>query len=154
MKIGVVLAALAVSCGGSRPLPAPDPCAGSTMELPSCSLGCTMADIEQVLFKPKCVACHGRVTLYPTTLDLESDGLAARVVDQPAEDNPDKGKCAGKILVPRQDPLGSIFVEKVESLTPSCGIAMPQNAPPLGADEIACVKRWALLAAQGTPPTR
>lgn len=154
MKIAAALALLAVSCGDGRLALAPDPCAGSTMELPSCSLGCTMADIEQMLFKPKCFACHGRVTLYPTTLDLESDGLAARVVDQPAEDDPDKGKCAGKILVPRQDPLGSFFVEKVESPTPSCGIAMPQNAPPLGDDEIACVKRWALLAAQGTPPTQ
>ena len=150
MKFALVLMALAVACGDSATPAGSDPCAGSRTDLPVCSLGCTMADIEQKLFKSKCPACHGRVTLYPTTLDLESDGLAARVVDQPAEVDPDKGKCAGKILVPRQDPLGGLFVEKVESPTPSCGIAMPQNAPLLGADEIACVKRWALLAAQGT----
>ncbi len=124
-------------------------CGGEMNDPPNCSLGQTMADIEQKLFRgPKCFACHGRLTLFPTTLDLVTEGLAARVVDKLAETNPAKGKCAGKPMLPRADPLNGVFVEKVEAAKPSCGDPMPQNMPRLPADEIACVKRWAMLAAQ------
>src|SRR2546421_4761629 len=72
---------------------------------PACTLGNTMADVERQIFhSAKCFACHGRVSLYPTTLDLLSEGLAARVVDKPAASDPNKGKCAGRVLVPRDDP--------------------------------------------------
>jgi hypothetical protein len=75
--------------------------------------------------------------------------LVERVVDKTAESDPSKGKCGGRILVPKNDPLGGIFVEKVEKTT--CGDRMPQALPPLTADEICCVKRWAILAAKSVP---
>jgi hypothetical protein len=122
---------------------------------PPCSLGLTMADIEEKLFKGNdCKVCHtltatGQKPLYPTNLDLGSPGLAMRMVDQPTESDPMKGKCAGRILVPKMDPLHGVFVEKVEH--PSCGDRMPQALPPLNADKISCVKRWAMLAAMSVP---
>jgi hypothetical protein len=123
--------------------------------MPTCTLGSTMEEIQEKLFAgDKCRACHhltpsGQFPLYPTHLDLGSPGLAERMVDKMAEMDPTKGKCAGRILVPKNDPLGGLFVEKVEK--PTCGDRMPQALPMLKPDEIACVKRWAMLAAQSVP---
>jgi hypothetical protein len=134
---------LIVSCGGGEP-----PASVADAGPPHCTLGTTMAEIEAALFRgPKCMPCHSKATLYPTSLDLVSSGLAARVVDQPAAmDNPARGKCAGRILLPRSDPQGSLFVEKVEQAHPSCGDPMPQGMTMLSANEVACVKLWATLA--------
>jgi hypothetical protein len=123
--------------------------------MPPCSLGLTMADIEQKLFLGmKCKTCHaltpsGAHPLYPTNLEFTTPGLAERMVDKMTEVDPAKGKCAGRVLVPKNDPLGGIFVEKVEK--PSCGDRMPQALPALNADEVSCVKRWAMLAAKSVP---
>jgi hypothetical protein len=138
-----VLVELVVSCGGSDG-------GGSVADggANGCTLGSTMAEIESRLFRgPKCSLCHTKATLYPTSLDLVSDGLAARVVDQPASTDPAKGKCMGRVLVPRSDPLGGLFVEKVRTAAPqSCGDRMPQNLPALTPAEISCVELWAMLA--------
>jgi hypothetical protein len=114
-----------------------------------CILGSTMGDIETKLFQgQKCVLCHGKLSLFPTSLDLASPNLAGRVVDRPGETDPNKGKCAGKVMVPRANPTGGLFVEKVAQAKPSCGDRMPQAMPPLSDDEIACVKAWVTMAAQ------
>jgi hypothetical protein len=141
------------SSGESGPPPDAMPDDG----MPACSMGPTMADIEQKLFVgTKCKLCHVRVSpdgplpLYPTTLDLGSPGLAARVVDKMAEPGT-KGKCQGQVLLPRSDPLGSLFVEKVEATLPRCGDRMPIAMIRLNADEVSCVKRWAVLAAKSIP---
>jgi hypothetical protein len=123
--------------------------------MPTCTLGSTMEEIQQNLFAgDKCRACHhltpsGAFPLYPTRLDLGSPGLPERMVDKMAEADPGKGKCSGRVLVPKNDPLGGLFVEKV--VMPTCGDRMPQALPALKPDEIACVKRWAMLAAQSVP---
>jgi hypothetical protein len=151
---GTVFQAAACSSGSS---PMTVPVDGSTPP-PSdanatpypCSIGSTMPQIQEKLFKGiKCLGCHGKLTLFPTTLDLASDGLAARVVDRMAEANPAKGKCVGKVLVPRDNPTGGVFVEKVEQAKPSCGARMPQDLAALTPDEISCVKAWVYMAAQG-----
>jgi cytochrome c553 len=137
------------ACGGDS--------AGPGDSLPACSLGSSMADIQEKLFRvvSKCGLCHnrganGQLPLYPTNLDLGSPGLAERMVDKQAEADSSKGKCAGRILVPKNDPLGGVFVDKV-SEKPVCGDRMPQALPRLSADEVSCVKRWAMLAAQSVP---
>jgi hypothetical protein len=120
--------------------------------LPPCSLGSTLDDIQQKLFvSDRCKPCHhltpsGAFPLYPTHLDLGSPGLPERMVDKMSESDPTKGKCAGRILVPKSDPLNGLFVEKV--VKPTCGDRMPQAMPPLNDDQVSCVKRWAILAAQ------
>lgn len=135
------LALLIVSCGdGGGTAMVED--AGAN----GCTLGSTMALVETGLFRgPKCALCHTKTTLYPTSLDLVSEGLAARVVDRPASTDPMTGKCMGRVLVPRSDPLSGLFVEKVRA-HPACGDRMPQNLPPLTPGEIACVELWAMLA--------
>ncbi len=150
----VSIAGWLVGCdgGGGAAAGGKDAAGPNRSELPTCTLGATMADIEQKLFRgPKCMICHGRVTLFPTTLDLASEGLAARVVNKLGEANPDKGKCAGKPMLAKQDPLTGVFVEKVAVARPSCGDPMPQALPRLTDDEISCVKRWALMAALAAP---
>jgi hypothetical protein len=114
-----------------------------------CILGNTMADVETKLFRSiKCSACHSAMTLFPTSLDTVSPGLAARVVDKMAEtNNPAKGKCAGHALLSRSNPTGGLFVEKVEKTPPSCGDPMPMSMAPLSPGEVLCVKMWATLAA-------
>jgi hypothetical protein len=140
-----------VSISGCSSGEAPPPGDG----MPACTLGSTMEEIESTLFKgDKCKTCHtltasGAHPLYPTDLDLGSPGLAARMVDQPSEANPNRGKCSGRVLVPKADPLGGLFVQKVE-MAP-CGDRMPQALPPLTANEVSCVKRWAVLAAKSIP---
>jgi hypothetical protein len=134
------LALLIVSCGGGGATPEDAGAQG-------CPLGSTMGEIESKLFRgPKCALCHTKATLYPTSLDLVSEGLMARVVDRPASVDPMTGKCMGRVLVPSDNPLGGLFVQKVTEAHPSCGDRMPQNLPPLSAGEIACVELWATLA--------
>jgi hypothetical protein len=141
------------SSSGCHPADEASPDAGDGM--PPCALGSTMAEIEQNFFSgDKCRSCHhltpsGAFPLYPTRLDLGSPGLAGRMVDKMAEADPTKGKCQGRILVPKSDPLHGLFVEKVEK--PTCGDRMPQALPALKPDEVSCVKRWAVLAAQSAP---
>jgi hypothetical protein len=144
---------LAACSPGSSEHLTPTDDGGTQMEqLPACSLGTSMADIEAKLFRGiKCSICHmltpsGQHPLYPTNLEFTTPNLAARMVDQPSEADPMKGKCAGRILVPKDDPLGGLFVEKVTH--PTCGDRMPQAMPPLNDDNVNCVKRWAILAAQ------
>jgi len=147
-----LLFAFQAGCSSGDPTPGmPDAGDG----LPGCSMGTTMADIEEKLFRGmKCKTCHvltptGAHPLYPTNLEFSTPGLAERMVDKPTEADPGKGKCAGRVLVPKNDPLAGIFVEKVEK--PSCGDRMPQALPALNADEVSCVKRWAILAAKSVP---
>ena len=148
-------AALFSACSSAGDPAPPPPDAMPDDGMPPCSLGPTMADIETKLFQGmKCKTCHvltptGMHPLYPTNLDLGSPGLAERMVDKPTESDPLKGKCRERVLVPKMDPLGGIFVEKVEK--PSCGDRMPQALPALSADEVSCVKRWAILAAKSIP---
>jgi hypothetical protein len=145
----VMLSACSSAPGGATP-------DGGIDDLPDCKLGTSMAAIEDKLFRGiKCATCHsltpsGMHPLYPTNLEFTSPNLAARMVDKPADpDNPAKGQCRGRILVPKDDPLNGVFVEKVEK--PPCGVRMPQALPPLSADEISCVKRWAIMAARSVP---
>jgi hypothetical protein len=130
--------------------------------MPPCSIGLTMADIEVKLFQGnKCKTCHVRVSpggplpLYPTNFDIGSPGLAERVVDKMSDTSNGKSQCGGQVLLPKNDPLGSLFVEKVDPQTatgmPRCGVRMPQALPKLNADEISCVKRWAVLAVKSVP---
>src|SRR6185436_1279299 len=115
-----------------------------------------MDEIQQnFLSGDKCRACHhltpsGAFPLYPTRLDLGSPGLAERMVDKEAQADTNLGKCQGRILVPKNDPLNGVFVQKVLE-NPPCGVRMPQGLPVLKPDEIACVKRWAMLAAASVP---
>lgn len=122
-----------------------------TDDLPTCKSGNSMADIEKNVFQSmKCSSCHSKMTLFPTTMDTVSPGLAERVVGKKAESDPLKGKCADRDLLPKDDPTSGLFYEKVAG-KPACGDRMPQALAPLTPDEITCVKRWVLMAAKEAP---
>jgi hypothetical protein len=96
------------------------------------------ADVSTVpaqIFANKCGGngCHGAMAPQQG-LDLESPGVAARVVGVPAKE------CTG-ILADPQDPAGSVLYTKLLD-TPPCGARMPFNLAKLSATEIACVKEW------------
>jgi hypothetical protein len=121
--------------------------------MPSCTLGSTMPEIEDKLLRgDKCKTCHtltsmGLHPLYPTNLEFTTPDIAARMVDKPSESDPFKGKCSGRILIPKDDPLNGLFVQKILT-PPPCGDRMPQALPPLTANEASCLQRWAILAAK------
>ncbi len=113
----------------------------------NCSLGTTMEDVEKKLFKQStCLTCHSKTPLAGTNLDLESPGLAGRMVDKPGAPNGPNGKCGGKVLVPKDNPTGGLLLEKVAG-KPSCGDQMPVGIA-LSKDEVECVKMWADLASK------
>ena len=130
----------------AAPPPPPPDAAPPPPPLPVCTLGSTLEEIEKNVFVPKCGACHGPVPIL-SKLDLTSPGVVARVVNA-MTDSASTGKCQGKVLLVPGDPLGSLFVEKVASETPACGVRMPM-AMPVEQAVIDCVKRWAVMAAEG-----
>jgi hypothetical protein len=71
-------------------------------------------------------------------LDLESPGVAARVVRTPAKE------CAGSLADPAS-PESSWLYQKLLA-SPSCGTQMPLARPALSAVDVACVRSW--IAAQ------
>ena len=154
--IGALLLACPLSLLSACPSGDPpiEPDAGDGM--PYCPLGATMDEIQEKLFSgDKCRTCHhltpsGAFPLYPTRLDLGSPGLPERMVDKEAYADINFGKCQGRILVPKNDPLNGVFVQKVMD-NPPCGVRMPQALPALKPEEISCVKRWAILAAKSVP---
>jgi hypothetical protein len=68
-------------------------------------------------------------------VDLNSDGVAARVLDQPPKD------CAGYLLVDTAHPERSLLLSKLEPM-PVCGAPMPFMRPALSPEEKACVLRF------------
>lgn len=97
-------------------------------------------DVLTRIFIPSCggTGCHG-ATAPQQGLDLESPGVAARVVGVIA-----KG-CPVNLADPK-DPNGSLMYQKL-SASPPCGAQMPLARPPLSDADAACVFNW--IAAQG-----
>jgi hypothetical protein len=132
--------------GGVLPDRAPPAEERPAPELPACSSGSTMAEIETNVFQPKCGACHGAVKIL-SKLDLVSPGVAARVLGA-MTDSTSTGQCQGRVLMAPGDPLGSLFVDKVANEKPACGARMPVGAVAVEQGVIDCVKRWAVLASE------
>lgn len=94
-------------------------------------------DVPHDVFASKCggSGCHGP-TAPAQGLDLESDGVADRVVGKKATE------CAG-ILVDPGEPEASIVFRKMLPIgVPGCGEPMPYGRPTLSASELACVRAW------------
>jgi hypothetical protein len=108
--------------------------AGSMSDQPDAAL----PDCIQTLFSKTCgvVGCHSAGT---PQIDLVSDGLIDRVVDQLAPDKPPTSKCEGKTLV-SSDGSASLLVDKLKS-SPPCGSPMPFGVPATS-DQVKCVTDW------------
>lgn len=109
--------------------------AGFTTATSSGSGNDPCGDVPAAILAPNCggSGCHG-VMGPQNDLDLESPGVAARVVGVPAK------TCQGTLADP-SSPDSSLIYTKLLADT-SCGFQMPLSRPPLSAMDIECVKTW------------
>jgi hypothetical protein len=93
------------------------------------------------IFAEACTAsgCHN-ASEPAVGLDLESEGIAGRLVDQAA------ATCDRTLVVP-QDAGLSFLYEKLTSDAPECGDRMPIGAR-LSDDQLTCIRSWI----EGLPP--
>lgn len=79
--------------------------------------------------------CHGSAS--PALgLDLESDGIEARLVGVSAVG------CPTRVLVDASDPSASFLLEKVTDATPECGGRMPLLRDQLTTEEQDALRAW------------
>ena len=100
---------------------------------------CTLPiDVEIDIFSERCgnAACHGNSGVPAAGLDLVTDPVGARLVDQ------DGTMCTGK-LVDSSSPSASLLISKLSD-TPLCGTRMPLGLDPLTVEEQQCVEAWIL----------
>ena len=83
-------------------------------------------------------ACHSAQS-QQGNLDLESFGLPGRLVNKRASGGPG-------LLIDPANPSQSVMLTKATD-TPPFGFQMPLGAPPLSADETACLQAWVVQAA-------
>lgn len=97
----------------------------------------SIPDCIETLFSHTCgvPGCHAAGG---PRIDLVSDGLVDRLVDQLAPDTMGS-MCQGKTLV-SSDGAASLLVNKLKSPAP-CGSQMPIG-PPLASDQVKCVTDW------------
>ena len=117
-------------------------CGTAPPEYESLPADCSQWDVEDDLFQERCVdgPCHGAIEFPAAGLDLETPGVAARIVDAPSN------ACRMAVLVEPGDASGGIFVEKLTD-DPPCGLQMPLGEQKLTHAEIECVREWTAAAA-------
>jgi hypothetical protein len=94
------------------------------------------------------VGCSGAICHTPgvMSLDLQSDGLEQRLLNEPA--NP-KGPCAGEKLVDGDKPDNSLLLKKISGKM-TCGSPMPLTMPgALSEDQTRCIQEYVDLVAAG-----
>ncbi len=99
-------------------------------------------DVEAKILTAKCggSGCHG-VMAPQNDLDLESPGVAARVVGVPAQ------LCQG-VLADPSSPETSVLYTKLLSDT-TCGAQMPLARPELSQMDKECLKAWIAKQSSG-----
>jgi hypothetical protein len=89
------------------------------------------------VFKTKCAQTAGCHTENATPLDLQSDGVGDRLVDQGTFAN---GVCKGKILLSTKKGTDSLLAQKLTDKQP-CGAKMPLTGT-LTPTEQMCLNDW------------
>jgi hypothetical protein len=107
--------------------------AASSMDPPDAGMPACLTQ----LFSKTCGqgGCHSANT---PQIDLVSDGLVGRLVDQLAPEKP-TSKCQGKTLI-ASDGSASLLVDKLKNPAP-CGSSMPLGAPATS-DQVKCIGDW------------
>ena len=97
-------------------------------------------DAPAAVFIPSCAtgACHNAQS-QQGNLDLESPGLAARLVGKKAQGGPG-------LLIDKASVGNSVLLTKLGA-SPPFGFQMPLGAQPLSAGDLACVQTWVFGAA-------
>ena len=106
----------------------------------------------KALIADTCKTCHGKALKLAGTLDMESDGLTARLKNKPAE-HPMPGAGAmcptGDKLIDTMTPANSWLLKKVSGQQGTCGSAMPSGDGLAGAD-LTCFQTYVACVAGGT----
>jgi hypothetical protein len=91
------------------------------------------------LFRERCGGsiCHGSGSDPAGELDLESPGVAGRMIAVPSEE------CEGRLRIVPGAPDQSFLIDKLVGPPPGCGQRMPV-AVALSDDEVTCIRRWIL----------
>lgn len=95
----------------------------------------SIESLQRDIFATSCAGngCHGAAD--PAVgLDLLSDGLAERLIEQPAN------SCDALLVAPG-NPARSFLYEKLTAANPTCGDSMPLGQS-LSNPELACVREW------------
>lgn len=135
-----VVAADAGATGGSS---GGNPDAGH--DAGSVPLSCSNA--MQVL-QDNCITCHTMLDApYLGSLDLESAGVAQRLVGKPAATVTanNMAMCTGKgnLLNRGTLPATGVFMDKINQPPGVCGNPMPFAAPKLAQEDLDCLQAWA-----------
>ena len=97
------------------------------------------ADVPTMILSPTCgvVGCHNPAS--PAEgLDLESPGVASRLLDVPEAEMPS----LGLLLIDSMDPGSSVILTKLQANTVPYGSQMPFGGTPLSPQQVACVAAW------------
>jgi hypothetical protein len=105
--------------------------------------GCA-AQVPTAVFGASCEAslCHNAKD-HQYGLDLQSPGVAARLVNQPSFELP------SLFLVDPNDWMQSWILIKVEDSMPPAGVQMPQMGAKLTPTQIGCLQQWVEAEAAG-----
>jgi hypothetical protein len=137
----------------SLPAPPPDAMAPTPDTLPPADTAPRMVDMMPAaaacppgtdateILKKSCGGCHGAASP-AKNLDLVSAGLAARLINKPAQCNnqPYISSTGG------MDPAG-LLLDKLAGPVSDCGVQMPPTGlPALSPTDVACVRAWAVDA--------
>jgi hypothetical protein len=117
--------------------------------------GCA-AQVPAAIFDVSCVAtaCHNAMD-HAFALDLQSPGVAARLVNQPSLEATEPDGCTPLKLIDPNDWSQSYILLKVEESPttnppgPQAGTQMPQQGAKLNAAQIACLQGWVEAEAAG-----
>ncbi len=111
--------------------------------------GCA-AQVPTTVFAANCEGstCHNS-TIKAYDLDLQSPGVAARLVNQPSLEafEPD-GVTPLKLIDPNY-PMQSYILLKVELKMPPAGSQMPNLGAMLSPSLISCLQQWVVAEAAG-----
>jgi|HubBroStandDraft_1064217.scaffolds.fasta_scaffold04083_3 hypothetical protein len=105
--------------------------------------GCA-AQVPTAIFGASCEAtdCHNSRD-HNYDLDLQSPGVAARLVNQPSLE------IAGLFLIDPNNWMQSYILLKVELAQPPAGTQMPQTGTKLNASQISCLQQYVEAEAAG-----
>jgi hypothetical protein len=128
---------------------------GAPVELTGCA-----AQVPTAIFASSCVAttCHNSKD-HAYALDLQSAGVAARLVNQPSLEATEPDGCTPLKLIDPDDWSQSYILLKVEDCGcvengktipfPPAGTQMPQQGTKLNAAQITCLQQWVEAEAAG-----
>jgi hypothetical protein len=111
--------------------------------------GCA-AQVPTAIFGASCegTACHNARD-HEYALDLQSPGVASRLVNQPSLEAYEPDQVTPLKLIDPNNWMQSYILLKVEESMPPAGVQMPQIGTKLSQTQIGCLQQWVEAEAAG-----